>query len=161
MQKFVLVVLALLGIAISASAIAVQTASSSKATIQPLPYQRPITGGSAIRTMPGVGKVITQADIIRYVTKKGMPRTLSGSRVDYVISVDLLTSGQISNLLHGEQTGLPEAKKLWFVTLKGVFFFPGPSSAQSGKVRSLPACHIGYEVFDPDTGNLYMFGGLA
>lgn len=113
------------------------------------------TGAPAIRLLKTTPGPITRDDVVRYVTLNKMPRTLSPSTNSAVTSASLLTSAEISNLLHGESTGFPDGKQLWFVQVRGIFVFPGPPG-------TLPlVAHLGYEVFDPDTGNLLMFGGLG
>ncbi len=120
----------------------------------------PVTGMPAIRTMPGMAvaqanaqtgtKQITQAIVVQFVQQTGLPHTLPGSSLSAVTSAKLLTSKEISNLLHGEETGLPDSKLLWYVTMQGTFILP----TYNGSVTA----HRGYEVFDPDTGNLIMCG---
>jgi hypothetical protein len=91
---------------------------------------------------------ITQNDVLRYANQFPMP--LVGRGKAKVTSAELLTSQQISTVLDGETTGFPDDHALWFVQVSGTFVFPG------GKGTS----HHGYEVFDPSTGNLVMFGGM-
>lgn len=128
-------------------AIAQPTTSVSSATHGSL-------GGSAIRLMKNDGGPITQSDVIKYVRAAGMPRTLGPAHSITVTRADLLTSSEISARLHGEQTGYPDNATLWFVEIHGTFVFP----AYHGQVVT---SHIGYQVFDPITGNLVMFGSMG
>jgi hypothetical protein len=83
-----------------------------------------------------------------------MPRTLNATSPFTVTHAELLTSLAISARLHGEQTGYPNNATLWFVQMHGTFVFPGPGG-------HTVTSHIGYQVFDPTTGNLVMFGGMG
>lgn len=111
-------------------------------------------GAPAIRLMPGVSGQITREDVVAFVQHSPMPRTLGPRSLPQVIRADLLRSDAISALLRGESTGFPATQLLWFVEVKGTFVFPGPRG-------SVLTNHLGYEVFQPETGNLVMFGGLG
>lgn len=111
-------------------------------------------GGSAIRLMKTDGGPITQADVIKYVRAAGMPRTIGPAHAITVTRAELLTSSIISARLHGERTGYSDNATLWFVEIHGTFVFP----AYHGQVVT---SHIGYQVFDPITGNLVMFGSMG
>ena len=84
-----------------------------------------------------------------------MPRTLGRRNPVTDIHPELLTAAQISTHLHGESIGYPNNTVLWFVELRGEFVFPGPPGGQS------ITAHLGYQVFDPVTGDLIMFGSLG
>lgn len=83
-----------------------------------------------------------------------MPQTLNHTSSFTVTHAALLTSSKISVRLNGEETGYPDSALLWFVELHGTFVFFGPQG------RTVTA-HIGYQVFDPTTGDLIMFGGMG
>jgi hypothetical protein len=82
-----------------------------------------------------------------------MPHTLGPSHTFAVTDAELLTSAQISTRLHGESTGYADNALLWFVEMQGTFVFPGLSGDVQAK--------LGYQIFDPTTGNLIMFGSLG
>lgn len=100
------------------------------------------------------GSPIAQGDVVKYVQHAVMPRTLGPARAFTVTHAELLTSTEISTRLHGEQTGYPDNAMLWFVDLRRTFTFSGPHN-------TVVTAHIGYQVFDPTTGNLVMFGGMG
>ncbi|MBV9259408.1 MAG: hypothetical protein JO215_15435 [Ktedonobacteraceae bacterium] len=89
----------------------------------------------------------TRADILQYASQVVMPIASRGHM--QAKSAELLTSQQISKLLAGESTGFSKDHALWFVEVTGSFNFPGKGLSRRG-----------YEVFDPSTGNLVMFGGM-
>lgn len=111
-------------------------------------------GGPTIRLVKKDGSPITQADVIKYVQTSGMPRVLTQAQSVKVTRAELLTSSEISVLLHGEPTGYPDDAMLWFVEMNGTFVFP----ANLGQTIT---SHVGYQVFDPITGNLVMYGGMG
>lgn len=114
-----------------------------------------ITGSPGIRMMPNVGTSIGKADVVRYVQLSGIPDLLNGSSLSAVASAEVLTSKQIGILLDGESTGFADTTPLWFVSLQGTFIFHGPSLSPKRTYQKA------YEVFDPITGNLLMYGSLS
>ena len=70
------------------------------------------------------------------------------------VNVQILTSLQVTTLLKGESTGLPDQTLLYYVDLHGTFTFAGPDNISATYLH-------GYEVFDAHTGNLVMWGGLS
>jgi hypothetical protein len=71
-----------------------------------------------------------------------------------VVRVAFLTSAQVSALLGGESTGVPDDTLLCYVELQGNFTFPSPQGTTQTFTK-------GVEVFDAQTGNLLMDGGLV
>jgi hypothetical protein len=69
-----------------------------------------------------------------------------------VIKVEFLMSQQLSQLLGGENTGLPDNTLVCYVELQGTFTFHTPSG-------STVTYSKGVEVFDAHTGNLLIAGG--
>lgn len=112
----------------------------------------PVPGAHGIRLTKSNNGPITQNDVIKYVQTVGMPRMHNPTGSFTVTRAELLTSSAISARLHGEETGYPDSALLWFVEVHGTFVFFGPQG------RTVTA-HIGYQVFDPTTGDLVMFGG--
>lgn len=111
--------------------------------------------GPGIRQMKRDGTPITRQDVIRYVQLAGMPHTLGPSPTLTVTFAELLTSAEISARLHGASTGYASNALLWFVEMRGTFVFPGPPHSH------VVQAHVGYQIFDPTTGNLIMYGGLG
>jgi len=113
------------------------------------------TGGRpSIRQMKTDGGVISASDVENFVQLEGMPRTVGPRSPMTDIHATLLTSAQISTLLKGENTGFADNTLLWFVEMRGTFVFPGPANEPS------VIAHVGYQIFDPVTGDRVMFGGL-
>lgn len=111
-------------------------------------------GRSAIRLMKKDGATITPDDIAKFIQLTGMPRTLGPLGPITDVRAELLTSAEISVRLHGASTGFADGTLLWFVQMRGTFVFP---AARGQTVTA----HIGYQIFDPVTGNIVMFGGLG
>lgn len=118
------------------------------------PSVSPVPGTHGIRLTKSNNGPITQNDVIKYVQTVGMPRMHNPTGSFTVTRAALLTSSAISARLHGEETGYPDSALLWFVEVHGTFVFFGPQG------RTVTA-HIGYQVFDPTTGDLVMFGGMG
>ncbi len=113
------------------------------------------SGMSGLRVLKPDGSPIRASDVEHYVMTVGMPRTLGPRNPITDVHAELLTSAQISARLHDESTGYPASAQLWFVQMHGTFVFPGPPDGKS------VTAHIGYQFFDPVSGNLLMFGGIA
>lgn len=109
---------------------------------------------ASIRSMPGVGSTITEANVARYVDHTPLPLALPGSYVSSIDTPQLISSKKVSMLLHGEQTGYTDSVLLWYVTLHGRFLF-------SAVAKRIMTSHISYEVFDSITGRLIMFGSVG
>ncbi len=70
-----------------------------------------------------------------------------------IVKIVFLSSQQLSNFTEGEGTGMPATHLLCYVELRGVVKASGPS----GVTVTL---HKIEEVFDAQTGNLLMDGGI-
>jgi hypothetical protein len=115
--------------------------------------ERP-TGDRAISSQQGVsgsGPSFTAADAAQFATTHRMWHNLSNTPA-HVIQVQFLTSQQLSQLLGGESTGLPDNTLVCYVELQGTFTFQTPSGATVTYSK-------GVEVFDAHTGNLLIAGG--
>lgn len=143
-------------IAIAVMGILALAAFTSSPTTQNVaqPTASPSSATDGIRLVKKDGGPITQDDVIKYVQMAGMPGTLNHTSSITVTRAVLLTSSVISAYLHDEQTGYPDSESLWFVEIRGTFVFSGPPG-------QTVTSHIGYQVFDPTTGNLVMFGGMG
>lgn len=93
------------------------------------------------------------SDASAYVTTHPMWRNLAAWATPTVVKVAFLTSKQVSALLGGESTGMPDNALLCFVELRGSFSFAGPTGVTV-------TYSTGFEVFDAHSGNFLMSGGL-
>lgn len=146
-------VVCLVGLAFFAAIRTAQAAPSSVAAQSASAGANP--GGPGIRLMKRDGSPIENDDVVKFVEATGMPRTLGPRHPVTGVQAQLLTSAQISARLRGESTGDPDSTVLWFVQMHGTFVFPGPPGEPA------ITAHLGYEVFDPASGNILMFGGLG
>lgn len=116
-------------------------------------FGRP-TGNVAISPQLGVtasGPSFTAAEAAQFATTHRMWHNMSSAQ-SHVVSVQFLTSQQVSQLLGGESTGLPDSTLVCYVELQGTFTFPAPSGATVSYSK-------GVEVFDAHSGNLLIAGG--
>ena len=94
----------------------------------------------------------TTDDVVQYVHAHSMPdASLSGPK-PVITRIAFLTSREVSILLKGESTGVPDDTLLCYVELSGTFTFSGSSGVTV-------TYHTGVEVFDAHTGNLLITGG--
>lgn len=94
----------------------------------------------------------TTDDVVQYVHAHPMPdASLSGPK-PVITRIAFLTSREVSILLKGESTGVPDDTLLCYVELSGTFTF-------SGSAGVTVTYHTGVEVFDAHTGNLLITGG--
>jgi hypothetical protein len=111
------------------------------------------TGSPAIKSDTAVVPGYTLEDVKRFVgthpirTNDGQPRAFTISRAEF------MNSKQVSDVLNGASTGFADDYMLCYVELAGIFIFSGPRGATRTYKR-------GFEVFDAQTGNLLMVGGL-
>jgi hypothetical protein len=117
-------------------------------------------------TLPGSIPAYTLGDAQKYILCHPMPRNIltsqttltAGQTCDQqaftIVLLQFSPSSEVSKLLNGEPTGLPDNTLLCFTELSGEFAFAGLDGAL---VKYL----VGFEVFDAQTGNQLMAGGLA
>lgn len=146
-----------IGVSQSNTDAAVVPTSASVAYMHGLPASR-LFGSPAIpaRTI-NAGPTIpafTVTDVAQYVSTHPMPRDIASGAKSTIVGIAFLTSQQVTVLLRGESTGLPDDALLCYVELHGTFVFPGPAGVTATYLR-------GYEVFDAHTGNILMAGGLT
>jgi hypothetical protein len=94
---------------------------------------------------------VTREQVIQYAKTFGITRATAIKPIT-VDSAQLLTSAQIANELHGEQTGFASDHIFWFLRVSGQF-----SAEFNHQTR---VYSHGVIVIDPATGNLVMDGGL-
>jgi hypothetical protein len=137
------------------------------ATVFPKGEAAQPVGVPAIRpTLTGNIPAYTLANAKQYILCHPMPRNLATvgapptagqtcERQSFtIVLLQFSTSEEVSRLLNGEPTGLPTSTLLCFTALSGQFAFPGPSGV-------VVTYQVGFEVFDGQTGNLLMAGGLT
>jgi hypothetical protein len=108
----------------------------------------PVKAGASTPSSPRYSEV----DAIQYVTAHPMPRNHAGSAEHpTAVVARFMTIAQVSALIQGGSTGLPDDALVCYVELQGNFIFPGPDGPG-------PTYHRGYEVFDAYSGNLLLFG---
>lgn len=141
----------------SASAMSVQSSGPKGTTYlrgaEPsVPVGSPAIRPRLVSTGPSV-PAFQAADAAQFASTHAMPQNQAVGSQTMVVSVRFLTSKQVSDLLNGESTGLPDSTLLCFVELQGTFTF-------GGGMGSMVTYHRGYEVFDAHSGNIIMAGGL-
>jgi hypothetical protein len=151
--------LALLVIIVAFASILFTSATPSKAApyvAQARPSQihqgsvAKVQGASAIEPH---GKPVTRDEVMQYISLTGIPQNISTDHHFTFMYVELLSDQIIEAKLNGEETGFPKTKQLWFAEVTGHFVFAGPP----GVTVALP---YAYEIFDPETGNVIMAGGV-
>jgi len=110
-------------------------------------------GLPAIKPHLNAGPSFTHDDVGNYVNTHQIPgASLMGSK-PIITKILFESSLEVSKQLKGESTGFPDDAILCYVEFQGTFSFAGPS----GKAVTY---QTGYEVFDSQTGNLVMSGGM-
>jgi hypothetical protein len=71
--------------------------------------------------------------------------------VTTVVSVEFLTSQQVSARLDGETTGVPDGTLLCYVMIEGTYVMSAPPP-----INTTAVVHDGVLVFNAHTGNLLM-----
>jgi hypothetical protein len=124
--------------------------------IRNLPINLPPTAptGSPAIAVRGAGTpAFTAEDVKQYVATHPIPMGVRQDAKPVISDVEFLTSKQISDRLHGENTGFPDDYPLCYVELQGPVSFAGPSGTRVTYNR-------GILVFDAHSGNLVMGGGV-
>ncbi len=109
-------------------------------------------GIPAIIPRTNTSPAFTVEDAVQYVNTHPMPRAFIPTSRPTIVKTAFLTSREVSALLNGESTGLPDNTLLCYVELHGTFTFPGPSG-------TTVTYQTGIEVFDAHTGNFLISGG--
>ena len=111
-------------------------------------------GFAAIKATPGAPSPFTKDDVASYFTGHNLPMNSGKQSQFQVVSLEFLTSKQVSERLRGVSTGLPDGDLVGFATLSGTFIFTGPAKTKPATFSSA------YAAFDGVTGNLLMDGTL-
>ena len=122
-----------------------------------LPTNKPLRpqGLPAIAATKGAASPFLKSDMVNYFATHSLPRFFGKPGQVHVVSLEFLTSKQVSDRLQGESTGLPDGDPVGFATLSGTFGVSGPSPAKHVTYSSA------YAAFDGGTGNLLMAGTLG
>jgi hypothetical protein len=112
-------------------------------------------GLAAIKAKPGAPAPFSKDDVANYFTTHNLPRLSAKTGQVHVVSLEFLSSKQVSDRLQGEPTGLPDGDPVGFATLSGTFTVFGPPKAKPATFSSA------YAAFDGTTGNLLIAGVLA
>jgi hypothetical protein len=117
--------------------------------IHPLP---PI-GSPAIPPRSSGTPAFTLDDVKQFVMAHPLQRGSNGGKIFAITRAEFMSSKQVVELLHGESTGFPDDHMLCYVEMHGPVTFSGP-----------PGVTLSYEgaieVFDAQTGNFLIVGGL-
>jgi hypothetical protein len=122
-----------------------------------LPTAKPLRpqGLPAIAAVKGAPSPFSKSDVVNYFTTHNLPRLSAKPGQVHVVSLEFLTSKQVSDRLHGEPTGLPDGDPVGFATLSGTFGVSGPAQAKHVTYSSA------FAAFDGSTGNMLMTGTLG
>ncbi len=122
--------------------------------------QQPVGEPAITPTLSGI-PAFTKDDVIKYITIHNMLFSdTPGSSITVTNKdVNFITSKEVNTIISRQGLGIPDSYLLCFVTLTGKFTFPAPST-DDGKPVSV-TYNNAYEVFDAQTGNLIMGGGLG
>jgi hypothetical protein len=128
-----------------------------KGIVFQLPTAKPMRpqGLAAIKAVKGASSPFAKSDVVNYFTTHSPSRFFGKPGQVHVVSLEFLTSKQVSDRLHGESTGLPDGDPVGFATLSGTFGVSGPPPAKHMIYSSA------YAAFDGSTGNLLMAGTLG
>jgi hypothetical protein len=96
----------------------------------------------------------TRDEVIAFLKKNGVAHVINGKTNFTVVRIDFISSKEASNRLHGESIGVPDQAQVCYVELAGSFVFPGPDNTSGKFPRAI-------EIFDAQTGNLLLSGGLS
>jgi hypothetical protein len=117
-----------------------------------IPQAEGLTGVPAIAV--SASATVSPAQITTYIYSHRVARNVAPVEGTKLTDQRYITSGDVRTVLYGESTGLPDSAPVVFVTLSGAFTFAGPH----GVSATYP---YGFEVFDAETGNLLLAGGLT
>jgi hypothetical protein len=110
-------------------------------------------------TKPGESPAFTTDDVKAYLLKTPVPSaTRYNPQAITVVAIDFVTSKDASARLGGEPLGLPDSRLVCFALLQGSFTFSGPPGGGSPSQATYSNV---VEIFDAQTGNLLLVGGLG
>jgi hypothetical protein len=101
--------------------------------------------------------LLTVADVQQYVDTHQFPGgpTIKGVQLKIVL-LQLMTSQEASIQMKGEDIGLPDNAKVYYVEVSGPFIMEGVLTVSSPK--NPQTFDLGEEAFDAQTGNLLVWG---
>lgn len=103
---------------------------------------------------PGTVPAFSMDDLKHYVSGHPIPGNMGGGQ-GTITQSEFLLSKQVTHLLGGEPTEMPDNAPLAYVELSGDFVFPGVANNPLLRFKNA------FEVFDATTGALIMEGGLS
>lgn len=109
-------------------------------------------GITALQVRPNEQQPFTVDDVGVYFQTHVLPGAYGTTSVT-VVSLEFITSREVSAHLQGETTGFPDAYVLGFAILAGDFVFSSPPQGQV-----VYHAKRAYAAFDAKTGNLVMDG---
>ena len=112
------------------------------------------SGIPAIPAIPGKNPAFSKDDVVKYFQANNLPKNLGPLQDIHVVSVEFITSQDVSKRLQDEPTGFPDSYSMCYVTLSGKFIFADP---QKGNQRVFDHA---FAVFDSTTGNLLLAGTI-
>jgi hypothetical protein len=118
--------------------------------------QRPV-GVPAIAPHLNQTPAVTEADVMQYVITHPVPYNIAPSGPVSVAHITCTASSGVSQLLGGVSTGFPDDYVLCLAELAGHFEFPSPAVPS----RAIATYSQAFEVFDAESGNLVLAGGLG
>lgn len=131
----------------------VHTSSTPGSSVMGLPAITPhIQVTSSLTSSSTPSPTYSLDDAIHYVTTHPMPDALITGSKPVIVKAVFLSSQEVSKLMKGESTGVPNGTLLCYIELQGTFTFSGGSGTPV-------IYHTGVEVFDAYTGNLLIAGG--
>jgi hypothetical protein len=158
----ILAVIALLALTLIGAVFAAFSSANATTSNPPPPLNHPQImyndGSSAIPPNTN-GTLLSVTDVQHYVLTQPFPGgpTVSHQQPN-IVKLQLMTSGQASNLLGGEYVSPSESLQVYFVVLSGPFFLENISVPTGTKI---PTVNQVVEVFDAQTGNLLLWGIYA
>jgi hypothetical protein len=155
----ILAVIALLAITLIGALFAVFSSANATSFNSQPPLNHPQIlyndGMSAIPPRTN-GALLSTADVQNYVLThpfRGGP-TVSHQQPK-IVKLQLMTSGQASNILGGEYVLPSASSQVYLVVLSGPFFMENAHLPAGSKI---PTANQGVEVFDAQTGNMLLWG---
>lgn len=114
---------------------------------------QPVAGSAAITPHLHAVPAYTTDDMVTYVKSHPLPGNLASGSAPTILQAAFLPGATVTQLL-GTPIGRSDATLVGYVELQGSFAFVGAVPATS------PVYPYAFALFDAQSGNLLMFGGL-
>ena len=155
-------VIALLALTLVGALFAAFSSANATTSNPPPPLNHPkiINNDGSSAIPPGtIGTLLSVTEVQHYVLTQPFP---GGPTVSHqqpkIVKLQLMTSGQASNLLGGEYVSPSASLQVYFVVLSGPFFMENILVPIGTKI---PTANQVVEVFDAQTGNSLLWGIYA